>query len=374
VLKRLVIALTVSSAIAAAPAPAAEATSMRAAVADLAKDIQELLASRGEKSLTVGAISGPANFAASAGPGVQQMLADRLRQFGVTVEAPANLAVEGRYHLDEVPSDDPADRGFGVKLLAVTFELSVVDRFGKPVVNSSIKRTVRDESALLALVGGSAEPATEPEPRKRDEELRRILDTRSAPAVSIAGGRVMAKKGSPYAIELIVAGRPRAAELKNGLAFTGIRPGEAYAVRLINDSDQEAAAQLFIDGISAFAFSEDRLSDGPRKGEPRYSHFIVPPHASVVVRGWHRTNSESEEFLVTDYSKSAAAKLLRPAAGVGTVTAMFAASWRETDRPPADEPPRRKGTGFGARVPAPFEEVKREVGVVRAAVSVRYER
>ena len=160
------------------------------------------------------------------------------------------------------------------------------------------------------------------------------------------------------------------------LAFTKIERGELYAVRLINDSNLDAAVQLSIDGLSMFAFSQLRHKDGSQKGEPLYTTVIVPATKSAIIAGWHVSNDKTDKFLMTEYAKSAAATL-NHTSNLGTITATFQAAWPEGSPAPADEPGKRRGgtgdaTGFGPRIDVKYEEVKRNLGVIRDTVSVRY--
>lgn len=160
-----------------------------------------------------------------------------------------------------------------------------------------------------------------------------------------------------------------------------IRRNEVYQVRLINDSEQEVAVQLSIDGLSMFAFSELRHKAGPKKSEPLYTVVIVPAKAigkpgEAIIPGWHRTNEQTDSFQVTAYAQSAAATLRHPA-NIGTITATFQMAWREDHAAPSDEPGKRRGgtgdaTGFGPRVDVMYKEVRRNLGVIRDSISVRY--
>jgi hypothetical protein len=81
---------------------------------------------------------------------------------------------------------------------------------------------------------------------------------------------------------------------------------------------------------------------------------------------------------VTEYARSAAADRLPSSSSVGTITAGFAAAWPQGSPPPADEASAKKGgrsgdaTGKGPPVETKFTEVVRDVGRLRASVSVRY--
>src|SRR5262249_53580730 len=113
----------------------------------------------------------------------------------------------------------------------------------------------------------------------------------------------------------------------------------------------------------------------PKTGRPLYSVLILGAKQEVFIRGWHRTNEVAEEFVITDYSRSAAAEL-KSTAATGAITATFAAAWPKDQQPPSDEPAAKgrsgDAVGRGQRVAQKFVEVERHVGVVRATVSVRY--
>src|SRR3954447_22090607 len=145
-----------------------------------------------------------------------------------------------------------------------------------------------------------------------------------------------------------------------------IRTSERYAVKLINDAPFEVAATLTIDGLSLFAFSRN----------PEYSYVIVPARSSGVIKGWHRTNEEAEEFVVTEYPRSAAAsRLLASSTELGVITACFAAAWPAKGNPPPDEGMEGRSvraTGRGPATRTRFLEVERKTGKLRTSISVRY--
>jgi hypothetical protein len=132
---------------------------------------------------------------------------------------------------------------------------------------------------------------------------------------------------------------------------------------------------LTVDGLNLYAFSNVK----DKTGRPLYSSVLVAPKSTTLIKGWHRTNEASNEFVVTEYAKSAAAGL-HSTANIGTITATFAAAWPANAKPPADEPrrfyyaPGGTATGIGSAFAEKFVEQQREIGVVRATVSVRYAR
>jgi hypothetical protein len=339
-------------------------------MAEAARDVAKLLGARGESTIALGQFTGPANYPTSAGPGIALVLAEELQKQGVAVKPRARLGIKGEYLVTEVP--DPAE--LGTKYLALRVKGRVEDGFANVLQDSGFDRTVEGEEAVVQLLGTPVELPSSELPRERDRKIRKSYEE---PKATFAASRVSAGPGGKFAVEVLVDGRPRPARDDDGLAYVNVEKGETYAVRLINDSDLDVAVRLTVDGLSLFAFSEHRHEEGPHKGEPLYSVVLIPAHQSLVVRGWHRTNEVSDAFLVTDYPKSAAA-LARLKGNLGTITATFAAAWPEDADPPKDEAPARRGTsaatGYGPGVEAKFDVVKRRLGVIRAAVSVRYTR
>ncbi len=171
---------------------------------------------------------------------------------------------------------------------------------------------------------------------------------------------------------------------RDGLAYVSLRREQEYTVRLVNRSSFEAAARLSIDGLNVFTFCDEKqppkLADGkpnPRGGEPPFDLILVPAGASVEVPGWVISRSQVLGFKMTSYPNTAVAQLGRDPAATGTITATFSAAWKKGDKPPAGEPPTTRGpgddgTGFGKPKAIDARPVERQVGAVRASVSVRY--
>jgi hypothetical protein len=351
----------------AAGTPARAQGNLRTELAEVAKSIKKVLDGRNETAVAVGQFTGPPSFPSSAGPAIARELGEELRKEKVDVKLRANLVVEGRYK-------DATDKETG--LLAAQLNVKVLDRRDEVLVE--FQRGIFGDATLASLFGLTTQLPSDGDAKTRNKKLEEALDN---PHSAITATRIAAA-GSPYAVEVLVkkagdpaAVRARAAEDREGLAFVPIRRGEVYEVRLINDAGHEAAVSLTIDGLSMFTFSDLK---NPHTGQPAYAVVFVGPHRSVTIKGWHRTNEYSEEFLVTEYSRSAAAEL-KSTANIGTITACFSAAWPTSAKPPADEPANPNehargadATGRGAQVQARYVEVARHIGVVRAAVSVRY--
>ena len=343
---------------------ASEATqageALRPSLADMSNEIAKLLRGRDEDTIAVGAFTGPSRVPSSSGPGIKKILIEELAKRGVRVQNRAKLEIKGDY-LDVIDKDS--------QLLALRLKASVLDRQGDVVVVLDKKIDDRDVLAQVLAVTkvDLGEGVT---PQKESQAIKQRLDN---PVVAITGTRIEADRNRPYAIEIQVKTRrgylPRNPVGEEGLAFVPINRGEVFGVNLINDTDIDAAVELTLDGLSMFAFSPNR----------NFRHIIVPRRSSFLVKGWYRNNQFSEEFLITEYSRSAVAELLANPDQIGTITATFAAAWDPTEGPPADEAtkfrdPFNPAVGRGRPVVTPFREVRKQFGRVRDVVNVRYKK
>jgi len=354
---------------------AAASPELRKALGELAETVKKVLDGEQEETIAVGDFSGPGNFPTASGPEIRQILTEELEKRKVAVKIRAKFGVKGAYSQAELPAANADDARIGKKVLGVRLTASVVDSFDKPLGNLNFERLIHGEATILELMPVDVSLPAKGREVERDAELRKAY-VKPSPVLQ---GSVVRGKSGQYGMEILVQAQPRPAVIKDDLAFVEIQRGESYAVRLINDSDVEAAVQLRIDGLSMFAFSEIRFQEGPRRGQPRYTVVFVPAHKSFVVPGWHVNNDKSDQFLVTQYAESAAARL-QQTADIGTLSAVFQAAWEQGSTPPADEPGKNRGpgsgdaTGFGQRVDQKYKEVKRELGVIRDSISVRYTR
>lgn len=353
-------ALSLGCAIALATPPAHANEALRPALADMSKQVAKLLKGRGQDAIAIGAFTGPAHLPASSGPGIKQVLIEELTRQGVKVQSRAGLEIKGDYR-EKLDPD--------TQVLELRLRATVLDDKGDQVI--VLDKTIEDFDLLARVLGvNRPDPGAGLTPQKESQELKQLIDH---PAAVVRDARVRTSPGSPYAVEVLVQeGQryvPRNPTTTDGLAYVGLKKGEAFAVRLVNDSDYDAAVELTLDGLSVFAFSDT-------KG---YRHFIVPKKGSALIKGWHRTNEHSDAFLITDYARGAAAELLTNSDGIGTITASFAAAWEPKAKPPEDEgaqfrDPCKTAVGRGEPVKTPYQEVRREHGRVRDIISVRYQR
>lgn len=358
---------------------------LRGVLTELAEDLSKLLTGQNKSDIAIGQFTGPANFPTSGGAGIVQTLTEELQKKNIQVKTRAELGVKGSYKLAELPAENEDDARLGRKVLAIELEVVVEDAFSKPLGNFTFKRLIRGEATITQLIGPTAALPPDGTEIDRDQVLRRAVIDPPKPAVQ--GTIIRSKPDSPYALEILIADQPRRLENKDGLPFVAIRRNEKYAVRFINETEYEAAVRLEIDGLSMFIFSELRqpaLLNGkanPRKGEPLYTTVIMPPKkngkaGTIVIRGWHVNNKVTDEFLVTEYAKSAPGSL-NQVTNIGTITATFQAAWEDGTRPPPGEPGKRRGgtgdaTGRGDRIGEVYQEVVRNLGIIRDTISVRY--
>jgi hypothetical protein len=342
----------------AAAAPLSANEALRPKLAELSKNVAKFLKGRDEDTLSVGAFTGPNRSRCSAGPGIEKILIEELQKCGLRVKSGAKLEIKGDY-LDVTDKDS--------QLLSLRIDASIRDRQGDTVF--AFKAMIDDRNVLAQILGmNKPDLGAGLTPEKESELLRTRLEN---PSVGLVGTRVQADRQSPYGLEILVrAGdryQPRKATDADGLAFVQLGRGEVFAIKLLNDSDCDAAVELSLDGLSMFAFSDNK----------NYRHVIIPRKSSAVIQGWHRTNQLSSTFVITEYVKSAAAELLANPDQVGTITATFAAAWDPKDGPPKDESskfrdPFNPAVGRGEPVKTPYKEVTREHGRVRDVISVRY--
>jgi hypothetical protein len=333
---------------------------LRPSLTEMSTEIARLLKGKNEDSIAVGAFTGPARAASSSGPAIKQILIEELRKQGIRVQSQASLEVNGDYR-DVLDKDS--------QLLGLRIKASILDRQGEIVV--VLDKKIDDRNVLAQMLGvtktdfGAGVTAV--------QESRLIRERLEKPSVALVGTTVQPARKSVYAVEILVSNRGRFVTRQpfeeQGFAFVPIQRGEAFAVNLINNSDLAAAVELTLDGLSMFAFSQTQ----------KYRHIIVPKRSRSLVKGWFRNTQLSDEFLITEYSKSASAELAANPEQIGTITATFAAAWDPRESPPADESsnfrdPFNTAVGRGRPVVSPFREVALQFGRVREIINVRYKR
>lgn len=340
------------------------------AMASVAADVSKRLVHLGQSNVVVGPFLAPHSIGASSGPGIEVKLTKHLESRKIKVAPLAKYAIRGEYRM-KVRKDQAGTKTW----VAVEIMGQLIDPDGSS--HFVFAQQITNQEFIAEAGGLTVElPPSEPA-QKRRERLAVAIEQPSAP---IRGSVVYAGPDSPYGMEILIkSGKqfvPMARGTKpiSGMAFVSLEQDQEYAIRLINKSEHDAAVRVGIDGLSVFAFSKHKS----------YRHLIIRAGSSGIVKGWHRTNESSDAFKISRLADTPAAKLLHDTSGVGVITSIFSAAWDPNRRPPSDEyvvlqreqgidtAEQGVGTGRGSSVDAPYEALRRRIGIPRATVSIRY--
>jgi hypothetical protein len=353
---------------------------LKKALADIARVVAKVVKAEGAKEVVVNTITDPGDLTHTAGSGLTDQLIEQLRAAGLEPALKADISFTGSYALGEAETAGQR-QGFAVAKIA----FQVKRRNGKILLDSEKdldlghQPRVTNPADIQVMGGGTvflppAAPAGE-----NQGKILGSLDNKPG-LFEIDGSRIR-PKGSPYAIEMLVARlaadetpraeafRPRAVQVRQGFPFLRVEPGEAVAVRIINDADHDVAATLTIDGLSLFTFRDDRAD--------KNEHVVIAAHQAGDILGWFHNVKKSSVFLVSELPKGhPKAVLLKNPARIGSITVTFAAAWEKDSQKPRDEPATRQATEIvpGAPIDAPYKTVQRHIGAFRAAVTVRYDK
>ncbi len=370
--------------------------SLEEAVGLLTKDVKEGLG--GAKPEVFLGTFGPhkrANAAAqsNAAPEVVRLLTESLAKADVkVVRGRANFTVTGTYMEVE-------DQKSGMQIVKLEFTLTDKEA-GK---DREYSQLVTNQVAVQKFLGISNEVPPNAGPKDRFVSFKKEVDkfipsSPEKPKPALKDGQIKPGPGSPFAIEVFTAA-PNAdpkqphkisdyalvvPKDEDGLAFVKIDRGHVYGIQITNTADFDAAVSLNIDGLSMFVAcdkedpaSKKKLRDD--KGQPLHNFIVVEKGKKVFIQGWFVNLKETDEFLVTEYAKSLSSQFQAPSGQVGVITCCFHAAVPKDQPFPAGEPTNpdefsqsADGTGKGARVQSPYEQVERKIGLLRAAVSVRY--
>ncbi|MCA9054794.1 MAG: hypothetical protein KDA75_13225, partial [Planctomycetaceae bacterium] len=335
-------------------------------------------------------------MAGGGGAGFAEIVKEGLAFWGIKVAGKADYALVS--HLEWT------DGAEGTELQLVS---EIVDGRGQQVGDLiRAKPTIVDGRELAEILGVPVHFGPQKTPQERRHAFFRDFDD---PVIYTAREKVQlaSHREGLYRFSAKVNGEFRPFDNRNheGLAFTQFALGDTYTLVLTNNSNQETAVEVKIDGLNVFHFS-DPGSVRP-DGTP-FRYWIVKPHGTLEVKGWHKNDRSLRQFKVTPVEDGAAVQAGVSLEDVGLVTATFYASW--TDQPgkcPHDEPqivamrrvedPGQKriieidgrkvevveqqvasrtelATGFGTEILYNGVGVNRVIGVPRATLAFRYDR
>jgi len=364
-------------ALAVAQTAPAQARTLIDATDQLCDEVKKFLDSEGKSKVRIGQFigKGPEALRASSSPLLREAIRISLQKKQIAiVDGGAHFELTGSYQAIE----DTLSHRQAVTLSVTLDDLNGNERRFKGVVDG--KATIFFDNlpdvAKVLSIPSYAPPGREP-------DLKPGVDY---PQCHFDGTRILAGRGAPFAIEILVAPETqgkrkledyaaRAPRDEKGLAFVPIKRGEAYGVQLHNLADFDVAVDLRLDGINMYYFDEKR-----DKNKPAYHYVVLGPKSSVVIRGWYVTLNDSDEFLVVPREKSVFAQLSAGnPAEVGTITALFHRAWDKKQPRPTDEPANPKehslsadATGRGQRFEQKYIEVDYAVGTFRGSVTARY--
>lgn len=360
--RRLPLAFAVAL-LALAPA-SSEASELQVKIDSLAKRVASLLKDESQTEVALGPFTGPPAPATSSGPGLRQLLAEALAKHQVKFASQAWMTLRGEYEVRE-EEDRKEELIVGLRLALRNKRGKHIAEFKEPL---TFKNDGNDDMVRLLGLQVDLSKRAKATSEDRNHEIKKQM---AEPPLKVNGHKVKTTDVSPYAVEVLVKAKgekeykPATPREKNGWAFVEVKKGDEYALRLHNGSKHEAAAQVFVDGIDAFAFFE------PAKDRP--SAFLVAPLKEREIHGWPRSSAVSNTFQLHEYSSSAAAKVIKGGEKVQTITVLFRASWTGNKPPPEHEGFYRvpyTGVGFN---PA-RKLVRRHGSYLLAAVTIRIER
>lgn len=384
-------------------------TSIKSVMTFIAKDAKGWMDQKGKSEISVGNITQPPGV--TTGQGIAETLKQNLRLENLIVKlGNAPNYIEGRVNKD-------------LKAGQMVFQFTIYDESGEavhqipkqvlPLVETVVqggegtdKVTVTGTNGDAMLAGGITAPG-----KATVQQL-----AKPEALVGIDGNQVFAKGAEAYRIEVLqksAAGdeyQPFTPEIKDGFAVVKMPSDTIYGVRIINQSDEDVAVILEVDGVNFFFLCDAKsptklvkkgnqlvpatLADGDQALGPAYSHYVLNKKDDVLIKGWYKNEEKAFEFHATEdpeLQKIAPGKIVASdQAKIGTITAQFYRAWDAAT--PASQPndsvlasrflkkSRTDPKPVLATVPGAETEVKSTLRQVqweeqnRATVSVRYEK
>lgn len=367
--------------------PTAPANELQVELARVASTIKQIADAQGVDSVAIGRFSGPPTMPSDANTAMNIVFRQELEKAGLRIARRASIGIKGEYFVEP----DLNDTANSHEPLAVRIDIQLVDAFGKVLSNLDFRSDtsasnpdttksfhdgkavarITDSNDLVAILGPSVSLPPDIDQRSRQQRLKKSL---LEPNCFLDGSQVMLDRNGAYAVEIWVKRgddyQPLQPVLEEGLPFVELQKGDVYAVNLINRSNHDSAVRLSIDGLTMFAFADN----------PDFRHMIIPAGKVGLIKGWYRTSTLVDSFLVGSVADSAVAELNMDSASVGTITASFAAAWPENSQPPTDELSakllanrgEKLATGRGPTAEQSTQLVRRHIGVPREVISVRY--
>ncbi len=167
----------------------------------------------------------------------------------------------------------------------------------------------------------------------------------TVPALAVAQG--------PYALEVLVDGRPLAEIYGNGRHYVEAFAGHEYSLRLTNNTGRRVAMAVSVDGLNSIDAKTTTAQAG--------SKWILGPYESILLDGWQTSSALARRFYFTT-EKSSYGAWLGKTENLGVIAAVvFRERQPEAEKPmyfrqrqaPATPESRAEGGVPGAAAPAP---------------------
>jgi hypothetical protein len=304
---------------------------------DAIRDAVKALVPRGlgqPVKVALGTVTGREEYVANRRPGIRLLLKEVLEQAGFAVAASAEeqapVMVSLRYlfvvEAGAAPGDGAADPATTPNAVfqEMVVDLDIGNRDGQTKqLSFTIRRRDVEPFRWQAFVDymlGWRSPAPSARTQAAVDTAPKPESTPASTELPRYQVAIQVKQGDRY------VARPLTPQV--GHDFIRLDLGEVFAIELTNNDDYHAVVRLTIDGVNVFEFSDYRET---------YYFYVVPRHSRLLVKGWHRNNEVSDEFLIGTYPESVNARVIRQPDKVGTITAEFAAAWTDRGKRPPDE-------------------------------------
>jgi hypothetical protein len=370
----------------AAERPPGITNKLRAEVKSLADSAVAVMKEEDQSAIAIGDFVGPTGFDTNYGSGLRQLFIEEISALSAgSVRDKATLSMIGSfsYELQKIDGEDL--HVIGIEIQFKRSDGRTVGKLAKEVRDTP--KLIKDSELIAVLISPGA--ISLPVQQNRKQLNDKIFDATENKNFKPEEFRLRENKDSPFGMALLATGEknapktaeewekisPRALKVEKGFPIVAIESNEVYAVHLFNDTKHSVAVTLTIDGVDVFAFSEVRTGGKFPAGKPKYSHYIIPP-GGAIIPGWHISNTNNKSFLVTEYGKGISSLLKVDPNKNGIITASFALAWEGDNVPEEEKGAKGRGvgneTGLGPDVKVNLKETKKNIGVVREIVNLRY--
>lgn len=140
---------------------------------------------------------------------------------------------------------------------------------------------------------------------------------------------VLALDQYPFAVEILVDGRPLTEYNARGKTYIEALHGKEYSIRLINRSGGRVAVALAVDGLNSINAQKTTLQQAAK--------WLLEPYQTIVIDGWQTGSDTARKFFFTTERNSYGAWLGKTE-DLGVISAAFFFEKRRPKPQPVDRP------------------------------------